>query len=66
VAPALGTLKRASGRIPHPNGTIAVQLRRVGSGGVQGLVDLPRGTAGTFVWNGTATPLKPGRNVIRR
>jgi hypothetical protein len=66
VAPALGRLKHASGRVPHPNGTIAVQLRRVGTHGLQGVVDLPHGTAGTFVWKGSEMPLKAGRNAIRR
>jgi hypothetical protein len=29
-------------------------------------VDLPHGTAGTFVWKGSEMPLKAGRNAIRR
>jgi hypothetical protein len=66
VEPALGQLKHASGRIPHPRGTIDVKLQRAGSTGLTGSIDLPPGVAGTFVWNGVSTPLKPGRNAIRR
>jgi alpha-L-rhamnosidase len=66
VAPALGPLKRASGQMAHPLGTIAVDLRRSGRSGLSGRVDLPPGISGTFLWNGTATPLLAGRNVIDR
>ena len=66
IAPALGPLKRASGKMAHPRGTIAVDFRRSGRSGLSGRVDLPTGISGTFVWNGTATPLVPGRNRIDR
>jgi alpha-L-rhamnosidase len=66
IAPALGPLKRASGKMPHPNGTIAVQLQRLGATGLRGSVELPPNTSGTFVWNGVSTPLKPGHNDLRR
>jgi hypothetical protein len=66
IAPALGPLRRASGKVPHPNGIISVQLQRVGSSGVRGWVDLPRDTPGTFTWNDVSMPLKPGRNEVRR
>ncbi len=64
IAPALGPLQRASGRIPHPAGPIAVQLERVGTDGVSGSVTLPPGLSGMFVWKGQAHPLAPGANVI--
>lgn len=66
IEPALGRLKHASGRVPHPRGPIEVRLQRAGDTGLTGSVDLPSGVAGTFVWNGVSTPLKPGRNTIRR
>ena len=66
ITPALGSLKRASGKMAHPRGTIAVNFRRSGHSGLSGSVDLPTGISGTFVWNGTATPLVPGRNRIDR
>ena len=66
ITPALGKLKRASGKMPHPNGTISVRLQRVGNNGIRGTVDLPANTPGTFIWNGVAVPLKPGRTEVRR
>ena len=65
VAPALGPLERASGRVPHPAGTIEVRLERAGSG-VRGEVVLPPGVEGGFVWDGRRTVLRPGRNVVGR
>lgn len=65
VAPALGPLQRASGKVPHPAGTIEVTLERRGAG-VHGTVTLPPGIAGSFVWGGRAVPLRPGRNAIER
>lgn len=66
VAPALGAMKRVEGRMPHPQGEIAVRLRRTGEAGIQGEVLLPAGVSGSFLWNGQPQPLKPGRNIIRR
>ncbi|MFL6734011.1 MAG: alpha-L-rhamnosidase C-terminal domain-containing protein [Sphingomicrobium sp.] len=65
IAPALGHMKRASGHMPTPAGDLAVQFTRDGTG-VVGIIDLPANVSGTFVWNGQASPLKPGRNQIRR
>ena len=66
IEPALGPLKRASGKMAHPRGSIAVDFRRSGRTGLSGSVDLPPGISGTFVWNGTTTPLVAGRNPIDR
>lgn len=64
IAPALGDLKRASGRTPTPLGQIEVDLRRRGRSGVVGSVTLPN-ASGTFIWNGDKTELKVGRNEVR-
>lgn len=66
VAPALGDLKRASGQVPIPAGTVAVRFQRHGASGIIGAIDLPQDTRGTFVWNGTRSLLRPGRNEVRR
>jgi hypothetical protein len=66
IAPALGELKRASGKVPTPRGEIAVQFQRRGMEGLTARIDLPPNTRGTFVWNGHTTPLKAGRNEIHR
>lgn len=65
IAPALGTLLRARGRVAHPRGDIDVVLERVGSTGVTGTVTLPRGVTGEFVWDGRRIPLRGGRQAIR-
>ncbi|MEO8620559.1 MAG: alpha-L-rhamnosidase C-terminal domain-containing protein [bacterium] len=66
IAPALGSLKRASGRVPHPSGDIDVELERVGSTGIRGTVTLPVGLTGTFEWNGRRIPLRAGRQEVQQ
>ena len=66
IAPALGALKRASGKMPTPHGEVSAQFNRVGTTWISGTIDLPAGTSGTFVWKGQASALKPGRNRIAR
>jgi hypothetical protein len=60
VAPALGPLRRADGRVPHPAGDIDVRLARVGERGVRAEVTLPSGLTGEFVWGDRRVPLRPG------
>jgi hypothetical protein len=64
VAPALGPLQRASGRIPHPRGEIDVSVARSGTGGLRVELTLPKGVAGRLVWNGKELPLREGRQVL--
>lgn len=66
IAPALGKLRRASGRMPTPRGEISVDLKRQGASGIGGIITLPPNTSGTFLWSGQPSPLKPGRNAIKR
>jgi hypothetical protein len=66
IAPALGPLRRVSGRIPHPRGEIHVSLERSGSGDLHAEVTLPQGVAGRFVWQGKEVPLREGRQVLGR
>jgi len=65
IAPALGALKRAEGRVPHPLGDIDVTLERVGTNSVRGVVTLPAGLTGTFEWGGKQIPLRAGRQEVR-
>ncbi|MBR1574960.1 MAG: glycoside hydrolase [Bacteroidales bacterium] len=62
VAPALGSLKEASGSIPHPRGTVSVSYKRSATGKLNATVTLPEGVEGTFVWQGRTRPLKSGEN----
>jgi len=64
IAPALGPLRRASGRIPHPRGDIDLTLRRSGVDGLQVDVTLPPGITGRLMWRGKEVPLREGRGVF--
>jgi len=65
VAPALGPLRRAEGRVPHPLGDIDVAVERDGPAGLRATVILPAGLAGELVWNGRRVPLHAGRQTLR-
>lgn len=63
VAPALGPLKRAAGKMPHPAGEIRVAYRR-SEGALNASVALPAGIDGAFVWHGQTLALHGGDNSI--
>jgi hypothetical protein len=65
IAPALGPLRRAEGRVPHPLGDIDVKLMREGERGLSAEVTLPRGLSGAFEWRGRRRPLREGHQIIR-
>ncbi|MEO8337351.1 MAG: alpha-L-rhamnosidase C-terminal domain-containing protein [bacterium] len=65
IAPALGPLTKAEGRVPHPRGDINVSLVREGARGLQGTVSLPPGVTGRFEWNGRSVFLHDGTQRIR-
>ena len=64
IAPALGPLRRAQGRIPHPLGDIEVQLERP-EAGLTARVTLPAGLSGTFDWRGERRALRDGTQMLR-
>ena len=64
--PSCRTMRRASGRMPHPRGMIEVRLERTGAAGVTGEITLPPGVRGQFRWRNQAMALVPGRNAITR
>ena len=65
IQPALGELQEVNGRMPHPNGFIQVALKRIGTSGVEGTIDLPPGLAGKFVWNKKEVILKEGTQRVK-
>jgi hypothetical protein len=65
IAPALGPLRRAEGRVPHPRGDIDVSLTREGTSGLRATVTLPAGVTGRFEWNGRTVALHSGAQQIR-
>jgi hypothetical protein len=64
IAPSLGPLHRAEGRVPHPLGDIDVGLVRSGGRGLRADVTLPAGLTGTFEWNGRREALQGGRQEL--
>jgi hypothetical protein len=65
VAPALGPLRRAAGRVPHPAGDIDIQLERVGATGLSAQIVLPPGLSGVFEWRGHRRALREGAQTLR-
>jgi len=65
IQPALGQLRRAEGRVPHPSGDVAVALAREGERGLRADITLPAGLSGDLVWHGQRRQLHEGRQVIQ-
>ena len=65
IAPALGPLRSAEGRVPHPRGDIDVSLARDGARGLRARVTMPEGVTGRFEWNGRTVQLRAGRQELR-
>jgi len=65
IEPGLGPLDRVQCRMPHPQGMIRLELKRIGKNGLKGSVDLPPGVTGVFLWNGKCLDLKPGLQDLR-
>jgi hypothetical protein len=65
IAPALGPLHRAEGRVPHPLGDIVVQLVREGANGLRADITLPRGLSGVLEWHGQRRRLHENRQIVR-
>jgi hypothetical protein len=64
IAPRLGPLTRAEGRVPHPLGPIDVRLARGERGGLRGEITLPDGLEGVLEWNGQQVALRTGRQEL--
>jgi alpha-L-rhamnosidase len=65
VAPALGPLRHAEGRVPHPLGDMDVGFERMGDRGLRADIRLPPGLSGELVWRGQRRKLRAGRQIIR-
>lgn len=59
IAPELGMLKRASGRMPHPRGEVKVSYR-LNAGKLSASVELPPGVPAHFSWQGGSVELQGG------
>jgi hypothetical protein len=60
IAPALGSLRKTSGTMNHPDGTIGVSYQRTGKT-LQVSIELPPTITGVFEWEGKTYPLQAGR-----
>jgi hypothetical protein len=59
IRPHLGTLKRVSVRVPHPQGTINAMFNLSGDRLIAALT-LPPGVKGRIEWRGKQLPLRSG------
>jgi hypothetical protein len=64
IAPNLGDLRHIVASMPHPQGTIRVELRKDGVH-LAANVDLPGGVSGVFDWAGVEHPLSAGKNHLQ-
>jgi hypothetical protein len=63
ISPLLGPVEHVSGRMPHPEGVVEVDLRRANEG-VRGIVTLPIGVSGRFRRAGQVVTLRGGANEV--
>jgi hypothetical protein len=63
IEPHLGTLKKASGEMPHPNGKINASYNYENNKWNIN-IQLPSNTPGYLVWNKKRYELKAGKNNL--
>jgi alpha-L-rhamnosidase len=64
IEPHLGDLKKASGEIPHPQGTISASYLLQSNNKWKIDLSLPNQTSGYLLWKGKRYELKPGKNSL--
>ncbi len=64
IKPAFGELSFINAEMPHPKGSIAVNLSKNSNGTISGIVSIPASTTGIFYWKGKKIHLKGGENSI--
>jgi alpha-L-rhamnosidase len=66
IKPALGELQEVRAAMPHPQGMIAVHLKKTNGGkGLEGEVTLPEKLTGRFVYAGKVIALHGGTQTIK-
>jgi alpha-L-rhamnosidase len=63
IAPQLGPLTSAGGRLVHPRGEISVDVR-IKEGSLSGSATLPPGVTGTFIFDGKTRALREGSQEL--
>lgn len=64
IEPHLGDLTQISGKMPHPNGEIAVSYQ-LNQNQWNMVVELPKSISGSFIWKGKKIQLKEGVNTLK-
>ncbi len=59
IKPNFGSLKKINAQMPHPNGIIKVDLKRIGDK-INGNITLPENLSGKFIWNNMEIKLESG------
>lgn len=65
IAPCMGGVRKVSGRMPHPEGDIAVSYSVKKGGRLTADITLPDGLPGVFVWQGKEYRLKGGKQTLK-
>lgn len=65
IEPHLGAIKKISGQMPHPQGTIAVSYQVKGKR-LQAEITLPTGVTGQFIWHDKSYPLHGGQQSFSK
>ncbi|AHM60751.1 alpha-L-rhamnosidase [Flammeovirgaceae bacterium 311] len=64
IEPNPGSLRKLSGKMPHPKGSIGVDFS-FDKNSVAGEIVIPENTQATFYWKGKEVPLVQGKNSIK-
>ena len=64
IKPAFGNLKEINLSIPHPEGSLKVNLKKNEENRIEGSITLPYGIIGEFVWGSKVMKLEAGENPI--
>jgi len=50
--------------MPHPDGIISLEMKKIKSGGYTADINIPGRSEGNFIWNGKIIPLKSGHQQL--
>jgi hypothetical protein len=64
IEPNLGNLSEINISMPHPQGTLSVDLAKINHSGIRGNITLPAGISGTFIWKNETIELREGLQKI--
>ena len=64
IEPSFGNLKILSGKVPLKMGILQFDLKKTGDSAVRGVINLPHGISGQFIFNGKQVNLVSGENKL--